>query len=62
MTNATDLRLLDRHRDAAVTSLIPALSCRSCRFNGLFTQLMRLSRTSVANEMWIEHTRKVIGD
>jgi hypothetical protein len=25
------LRLLDRHRDAAVTSLIPSLSCRSCR-------------------------------
>ena len=28
-TNAIDLRTLDRHRDAAVTSLIPALSCRS---------------------------------
>ncbi len=27
-TNAIDLRTLDRHRDAAVTSLIPALSCR----------------------------------
>jgi hypothetical protein len=27
-TNAVDLRTLDRHRDAAVTSLIPALSCR----------------------------------
>jgi hypothetical protein len=26
-----DLRTLDRHRDAAVTSLIPSLSCRSCR-------------------------------
>jgi hypothetical protein len=31
--NAIDLRTLDRHRDAAVTSLIPALSCRSCRPN-----------------------------
>jgi hypothetical protein len=30
-TNAIDLRTLDRHRDAAVTSLIPALSCRSCQ-------------------------------
>jgi hypothetical protein len=30
-TNAMDLRTLDRHRDAAVTSLIPSLSCRSCR-------------------------------
>src|SRR5215469_10569077 len=29
--NAIDLRTLDRHPDAAVTSLIPALSCRSCR-------------------------------
>ena len=28
-TNAIDLRTLDRHRDAAVTSLIPVLSCRS---------------------------------
>jgi hypothetical protein len=27
-TNAIDLPMLDRHRDAAVTSLIPALSCR----------------------------------
>jgi hypothetical protein len=31
--NAIDLRTLDRHHDAAVTSLIPALSCRSCRPN-----------------------------
>ena len=30
-TNAIDLRTLDRHRDAAVISVIPALSCRSCR-------------------------------
>ena len=30
-TNAIDLRTLDRHPDAAVTSLIPWLSCRSCR-------------------------------
>jgi hypothetical protein len=29
--NAIDLRTLDRHHDAAITSLIPALSCRSCR-------------------------------
>src|SRR5260370_41276537 len=27
-TNAIDLRGLDRHRDAASTSLIPSLSCR----------------------------------
>jgi hypothetical protein len=29
--NAVDLRTLDRHPDAAVTRLIPALSCCSCR-------------------------------
>jgi hypothetical protein len=30
-TGDVDLRALDWHRDAAVTALIPALSCRSCR-------------------------------
>jgi hypothetical protein len=35
-TNAIDLCALDRHRDAAVTSLIRALSCRSCRSNAPF--------------------------
>ena len=40
---AIDLRTLDRHRDAAVTSLIPALSCRSCRPNAPFAQLLKLS-------------------
>jgi hypothetical protein len=37
-TNAIDLRTLDRHRDAAVTSLIPWLSCRSCRPNAPFAE------------------------
>jgi hypothetical protein len=60
--NAIDLRGLDRHRDAAVTSLIPALSCRSCRPNAPFAQLVKLSRTSIADEMRIEHTRRVLGD
>ena len=45
--NAIDLRTLDRHRDAAVTSLIPALSCRSCRPNAPFAEVVRLSRTSI---------------
>jgi hypothetical protein len=49
--NAVDLRTLDRHPDAAVTSLIPALSCRSCRPNAPFAELMRLSKTSIADEM-----------
>ena len=38
-TQALDLRTLDRHRDAAVTSLIPALSCRSCRPNAPFAEI-----------------------
>jgi len=33
ITNAIDLRTLDRHPDAAITSLIPAPFCRSCRPN-----------------------------
>jgi hypothetical protein len=49
--NAIDLRTLDRHPDAAVTSLIPALSCRSCRPNAPFAELVKLSRTSIADEM-----------
>ena len=59
--NAIDLRTLDRHREAAVTSLIPSLSCRSCRPNAPFAELVRLSPTSIADEMRIEHTRRVLG-
>jgi len=59
-TNALDLRTLDRHRDAAVTSLIPALSCRSCRLNAPFAELVRLSRTSIADEMREDHRRRVL--
>src|SRR6202040_1822406 len=55
--NAIDLRTLDRHRDAAVTSLIPALSCRSCRPNARFALLSRLSRTSIARSE--EHTSEL---
>jgi hypothetical protein len=44
ITNAIDLRTLDRHRDAAVTSLIPALSCRSCRPNAPFAELVHRHR------------------
>ena len=59
--NAIDLRALDRHRDAAVTSLIPALSCRSCRPNAPFAELVRLSQKSIADEMREEHARRVLG-
>jgi len=58
-TQAVDLRTLDRHRDAAVTSLIPLLSCRS---HAPFAELVRLSRTSVADEMREEHTRRVFDE
>jgi hypothetical protein len=58
--NAIDLRGLDRHHDAAVTSLIPALSCRSCRPNAPFAELVRLSRKSIADEMREEHRRRMI--
>ncbi len=60
-TQAIDLRTLDRHRDAAVTSLIPSLSCRSCRPHAPFAELVRLSKTSIADEMRIEHTRRRVG-
>src|SRR5262245_50210127 len=52
---------LDRHGDAAVTSLIPARSCRSCRPNAPFAELVRLSRTSIADEMREEHSAASVG-
>ena len=52
-TRDIDLRTLDRHRDAAVTSLIPSLSCRSCRPHAPFAEIVRLSKTSIADEMRI---------
>ena len=60
--NAIDLRAVDRHPDAAASSLIPALSCRSCRPNAPFAELVRLSRTSIADEMREEHRRRVLGE
>ena len=60
--NAIDLRTLDRHHDAAITSLIPALSCRSCRPNAPFAELVRLSPKSIADEMREEHQRRVLGN
>jgi hypothetical protein len=59
--NAIDLRGLDRHADAAVTSLIAALSCRCCRPNAPFAELVRLSRTSIADEMREEHAPRLRG-
>ncbi len=59
--NAVDLRTIDHH-DAAVSSLIPALSCRSCRPNSPFAELVRLSRMSIADEMREEHRRRIVGE
>jgi hypothetical protein len=59
--NAVDLRTLDRHHDATITSLVPALSCRSCRPNAPFAELVRLSRKSIADEMREDHQRRVLG-
>jgi hypothetical protein len=33
-----------------------------CRPNALFAELVQLSRTSIADEMRIEHTRRVLGE
>lgn len=60
-TGSVDLRRLVRHPDAAVTSLIPALSCRSYWPQAPFAELVRLSRTSIADEMREERRRWVLG-
>ena len=55
-TQNIDLRTLDRHPDADVTSLIPALSCRSCRPNAPFAELVRLSKGSLAEDYYTERS------
>ena len=49
-TQSVDLPTFDRHPNAVVISNIPALSCRSCRPNAPFAELVRLSCTSIADE------------
>jgi hypothetical protein len=61
-TQSVDLRIIDRHPDATVTSLIPALSCRSCRPNAPFAELLRLATHSVADELNVSRTRERIGN
>jgi hypothetical protein len=51
-TGDVDLRTLDWHHGAAVTALTPALSCRSCRPNAPFAELVCLSKSSVAEEYY----------
>ena len=55
-TGDIDLRRLDWHRGAAVTALTPALSCRSCRPNAPFAELVCLSKSSVAEEYYAERS------
>jgi hypothetical protein len=57
-----DLRMIDWHRGAAVTALTPALSCRSCRPNAPFAELVCLSKLNVADELNVSRTRTVIGE
>ena len=61
-SQAVDLRTLDRHPFAALTSLILALSCRSCRPHAPFAELVRLSDKSIADELNEQHTRRALGD
>jgi hypothetical protein len=59
--SSIDLRALDHHPDAAVTSLIPALSCRSCRPHAPFAELVRLSGSSVAGALNVSRNQMIIG-
>jgi hypothetical protein len=61
-TSSIDLRKLDRHPEAAVSSLIPALSCRSCLPNAPFAEFVRPSQTSIADEIREEHRRQALGE
>jgi hypothetical protein len=56
LTGRIDLRMLDWHRGAAVTALTPSLSCRSCRPNAPFAELLCLSKSSVAEEYYAERS------
>jgi hypothetical protein len=55
-TGDVDLRTLDWHCGAAVTALTPAVSCRSCRPNAPFAELIGLSKSSVAEEYYAERS------
>lgn len=56
-TQAIDLRTLDRHRDTMLTSLIPALSCRSCRPHAQFAALVGVSAESMADALDLARNR-----
>ena len=48
--------------ETAVSTNLVRLSCRSCRPHSPFAELVRLSRTSIADEIRIEHTRRVFNE
>jgi hypothetical protein len=60
-TTSIDLRTLDRHPDATVTSLIPALSCRACRPHAPFAELVRLAKHSITDELNVSRNRECYG-
>jgi hypothetical protein len=55
-TGDVDLRTLEWHDGAAVTALIPALSCQSCRPNAPFAEWVCLSKASLAQECYAERS------
>jgi hypothetical protein len=55
-TGSVDLRALDWHRGAAVLAPTPAVSCRSCRPNAPFAQLVCSSKSSVAEDYCAERS------
>jgi hypothetical protein len=61
-TQSVDLRTVDRHPFAALTSLIPALSCRSCRPHAPFAELVCLSDKTITDELHEEHARRMLGE
>jgi hypothetical protein len=61
-TQSVDLRRLDWHPDAMVTSLIPRLSCRACRPHAPFAELVKLSPRSISDDIREDHRRRVLGD
>jgi len=58
-TSCVDLRRIDMNREAALTALIPKLSCRGCQPNAPFTELLKHSQTSIGDELRAPHTRAV---
>jgi hypothetical protein len=61
-TQSVDLRRLDWHPDAMVTSLIPKLSCRNCRPYAPFAELVKLSPLNITDELREDRTRPMLGN